>query len=401
MAYEDYLVKPFDVLFFRDNKAFNFGEWFTEGIFPPLASTFQGLIRTTILVQNNKIGPDGKLIDVKEAEDLVGNDINFPLDILGPFIHNGKKLFIPTPKDTVVIQDGDSKEIKEYRQLRLSKKKNLISSDLELFLHYSIDNPKTKHLFWSTPNIPIELFNKYRQSGILNQSEVEECEQPYSAEDHIGIELEYKSGKERFKKTKEGQFYMTKYHRFKNGGGLYFAIKNKNSTIEKFELNGKYGKLGSEGRGVSIESVKTGINLKQDDSFYTGIAQKRKFKIILLTPGIFPNGWLPIEPDDKISFHLIYAITDSPMKISGYSQLKQKDAKIGNDVGFGKEKTRGYGVKPQVKAVPAGAVYYFEVDNSLSEETIAAWLKSIDGSKIDNDQYSRMGYNHIAVGKII
>ena len=85
----DYMIKPYDVLFFRGNKSFHFGAWRTEGVFPPFPSTFQGFIRNKLLLDSNLIDAGGKLkdtIDAKKQVEQIGDDKNIGVDITGPYL---------------------------------------------------------------------------------------------------------------------------------------------------------------------------------------------------------------------------------------------------------------------------------------------------------------------------
>ena len=391
---KSYLVKPFDVLFFRDNKAFDFGEWYSEGIFPPYPSTFQGLVRTSILAKNNLIDNNGKLISEQKAKNLVGDDSIFPFEIEGPFICDGEKIFLPTPKD-IVKDNGNS-----WKQITISKGK--IQSDLRIPLHFSDEKVKIKHLFYQNDVISLQELKNYRLKGRIQQNR---DRQPFKIEDHVGIKLDLDQPNPK-KKTQEHYFYLTPFIRMQKDAGFYFTISSQNNNDDKINLNRLHGRLGSEGRGVVFEeNNKILSSLKLENNFYNNLANDKKFKLILLTPGIFENGWLPFMwnndslyvnfNNNTIELNLLFATNNMPLRISGYSQLKQKQE------GFDNNKKRGKAVKPQVLAVPAGSVYYFEIAKESDEEILKEWLISLDGSKIENGIYSAMGYNQIVLGKII
>lgn len=90
-----------------------------------------------------------------------------------------------------------------------------------------------------------------------------------------------------------------------------------------------------------------------------------------------------------LKLKILYARTNKKLKIGGISmrQLKCND-----------KKKRGIGLKPIMNAVPAGAVYYFEIMNA--DKKTASILKSLDGSKIEHLHYSKMGFNQVTIAKI-
>lgn len=374
-----YIVRPFDVLYFRNNKAFDFGEWYSEGIFPPYPSTFQGLIRTNLLMQQGYIDNDGEMnSNQQKAVKLIGDDSTFPFDMEGPFVAKNNTLYFPAPKDMIPVGKNAAKQVQI--------KENTLQNDLGITLAYADQSPKQKFIYYSQSLLPLALINEYRLNGEIKT--INQKEAPYYIEDHVGIMLE--NG---LKKAKEGHFYMTPYIRFAMENGLFFSIAHKEGSLLNFE--NQYGKLGSESRGVYFEKAQNNLTeLTLENSFYKQIVQKGKFKLILLSHGIFEQGWLPFSFNEKeglstnfksqtIKLKLLFATCDKPLKISGFSQIKK-------------------GVKKQVSAVPAGSVYYFTIaEKQGNEDVIVKWLKSLDNHRIPNGMYSDMGYNHVVFGKII
>jgi CRISPR-associated protein Cmr3 len=107
-------------------------------------------------------------------------------------------------------------------------------------------------------------------------------------------------------------------------------------------------------------------------------------RMILATPAIFSNGWLPdwIAPeemegnipglDTNIRVKLVSAVTGRWEPISGWSYEK---------------KSRG--VKPLHRMVPAGSVYFFKIlgesiDGAVLKEL---WLRSVCGGQYKNDGF--------------
>ena len=282
-------------------------------------------------------------------------------------------------------------------QLTLSKKP--IQTDLGLKLFYSVFTAKPKFFFYQQPYCLLSQFKDYRKNGIMPV--VENAKSPDFEEQHIGISLQYNRNSKRTKQAEESLFYMTPYNRLPHDMRLYFRISCENNDIIS-DLEKEYCKLGSEGRGAIIENCAPKLVVKfNENEFYDDLVKQKKFKLILLQPGLFKNGWVPFENksgDWKIftynglELKLLYAQTGDVKKISGMSMRQQKI----ND-----NQQRGSGLKPMLNAVPAGAVYYFEILRSNASNDISAQLKELDGSKIPNEPYSTMGFNQVALAKII
>jgi CRISPR/Cas system CMR-associated protein Cmr3 (group 5 of RAMP superfamily) len=377
-----YFVKPFDVLFFRGNKSFDLGEWYSGGIFPPLPSTFQGFVRTSILKKAALIKDNGELKDMQQAEAIVGNDSSIPFDLTGPFVYDGE-IYVQTPLDLLY----------ENSRLKLPDLSNeTYLNDLSFKLHTLNLQGKA---YWGRDKaclLPNNTFARYR----LGNSPLDIFPSPVEIEDHVGITLDYGEAPKRNKRAVDNRFYMTPYRRLKDSSRLLF------STSCSEDLDNLSGKLGSESRGAQMRKTGNDISFKMANAFYEEIvsSEKGRFKLVLLQPGVFKSGWLPfpgkIINDEMIldyaglKLKLLYARTTKNLRISGFSfrNLKLND-----------ESKRGIGLKPMLNAVPAGAVYYFEIQNPSS--STATTLKSLDDSKLSNVPYSQMGFNHVILAKII
>ncbi len=406
-----YIAKPFDVLFFRNNKPFSAGEWFTEGIFPPYPSTFQGLIRTAILAHNDHIKDNGQLKNAIDSKNLVGDNCEFPFNIKGPYLHGAyddkghEDLFLPTPKD-IVIPKGDNidRAWQMGRELDASLK-------TDAPLRYTSEKPKDNFLHYAKELIRKDSLKEYLRTGELSICHLE-YDIPCEEERHHGIALSH----EETRTTREGQFYLTPYNRLHPEAGFAFSIETTHENKPEdadFNLNGLWGRLGSEARGVAIETADIDFCMK-DKCKYTEIAKMGLFKIVLLTPGIFPDGWRPFG-DGQISLlsdmnvdntglelKLITAINESPLSISGYSMVARSP------------NGRTIPLKKQIRANPPGSVYYYKIEGYDKEdidarEKVAQWLESIDDTKLKfsnstretshiNNYYAKMGFNHIAIG---
>ena len=378
-----YLVHPNDVTFFRGNKSFDFGEWYSSGVFPPFPSTFQGFIRTAMLRKNGLINTDGTLTSHEEAIRLVGDDSGLPFEITGPYlIKNTGEAFLPMPLDAIF--EGNK-----------VKAASLGSTEIITDLGWKICMPQLSGKpRWAQdiyPFLTIEQFNKYCQNNEFPL--IGPIQQPSCKELHTGIKLNYSpQAGMRGKTAEEKYFYLTEYQRLAEDVSFYFQ------TTSLTDIHNLYGKLGSEARGAWIEKTDLEMNLTRNDQFYADIASKGKFKIVLLQPGIFKDGWLPFAPkldngillfeQDGLTMRLLYARTGKIEHIGGMSLRR---------MGKPEAATRGIGLKPMVNAVPRGATYYCEIIKSKGK--IEEILKRWNGSKIPHEPFSSMGFNQIAVAQ--
>lgn len=386
----DYIVKPYDVLFFRGNKSFHFGQWYTEGVFPPYPSTFQGFIRSKLLHDNNFLEPSGKLKNGQgqKASELVGNDDIFPLNITGPYLINTEKgdIYFKTPRDLFRRVAGC-----DICDSAFPKKEIPLESDRE-FLLSCPDIPEGKPDKFSPPEY-ISLTNLINYRTALKGINVPMIEPCYT-EDRVVIDIDDEKLRDKNRVVHGGRFCVTPYNRIKHDVGFYCYVDR--------EINRGSLKFGSESHLAYIEQLSSGNIIEEKlkasrDELISKILKTKTFRMILLQHGIFQNGWFPfnysinnsrlVAEVNGMKLELVFTFTEAPLKISGYSIIKNK----------GKTQA-GILLKPMVKSVPAGSVYMFKITNGYTEENIKAFIEKYDNKKIDYLHYSKMGYNHIIFG---
>lgn len=388
-----YIAHPYDVLFFRGNKSFTFGQWYTEGMFPPPPSTFQGFVRSKILYDEGALDEKGRANDKGEIERLVGNDSdNFPMDIVGPYLVKtaSDELYFPAPKD-IVKENGTA-----FRSLFNGVNKECIESDLG----FSLRMPGT---------MPEKKMESLRPPEYLSDSEITayriasdglhiQDRNLFFTEDRVGIGLDHERlSKGGEKKTQEGRFYVTPYSRLSDGFDLYFSLTGKT-------LKGGSQKLGGEAHLVDVVNCAKESLLEKKFSPSRGeliqsIKEQRTFRLLLLQPGIFKEGWFPFSFEikdrkllagiettrDAFQCELLAACVESPLKIGGYSYLKNP--------GTGGQS--GVMLKPMMLAVPMGSVYFFRIGKEVPVDVIEGFIERFDNKKIENLPYSAMGFNHV------
>ncbi|MEW6007106.1 MAG: type III-B CRISPR module-associated Cmr3 family protein [bacterium] len=168
------------------------------------------------------------------------------------------------------------------------------------------------------------------------------------------------------------------------------------------EIRSKALKLGSEAHLVDVKKIgndnliETALKNSRTN-LVNSILETKTFRLVLLQPGVFKNGWFPFdyaaskEPCaqvERLNLKLLFAFTGQPIKISGYSFTtsnpgKQKEIKL----------------KPIVNAVSIGSVYLFKITNDgCTKDMIENFVNQYDNQKIENIPYSQMGFNHVILG---
>ncbi|MEW6601437.1 MAG: type III-B CRISPR module-associated Cmr3 family protein [Nitrospirota bacterium] len=385
----DYFVRPYDVLFFRGNKSFHFGEWFTEGVFPPYPSTFQGFIRSKMLHDGEYFDLNGRLKPGVNAEDIVGNDERLSVSITGPYLmdRGANEIYFKTPEDLF----GTMKGCNIYYSAFPGKYIPLESDQDFITACPNIPKEKPDNLY-PPDYISMKALLSYRLS--LRDIKMDGIN-PCLSEDRVGISLNtagLRSGNRTVEKTK---FYVTNYNRLQNNYGFYCSV---NTELKEGSL-----KLGSESHLANVEKLNTVNRLKETltisrRSLNEQILKTQTFRLVLLQHGVFTDGWLPFPhriddgtkrlllfPDGfKLKLELIFAFTEAHLIISVYSFASNKTD--------GKQESRR--LKRQVSAVPAGSVYMVRIQEG-SDTEIVRFIDRFDNEKILYPPYSDMGFNHV------
>lgn len=148
--------------------------------------------------------------------------------------------------------------------------------------------------------------------------------------------------------------------------------------VEQFNM---WHPLGGERRLVHWQRHDTANLCQCPASVRTALNHATRIRMILATPAIFKHGWRP----DWLDAH---TLTGAP-PIEGALTLKLMGVSIQRwrAVSGWSLATPG-GPKPIRRMVPAGGVYFFNVDDSTGTDWSNQWLKSV----CDNEQDRRDGF---------
>ena len=365
----DYMIKPYDVLFFRGNKSFHFGAWRTEGVFPPFPSTFQGFIRNKLLLDSNLIDAGGKLkdtIDAKKQVEQIGDDKNIGVDITGPYLMSADtgEIYFRTPSDLFRKAAGCDMCYSAF-PLKMEPLESDHGFDL---CCPNIPDGKLDHLYWPE-FISLSEICDYRLSleGIKIIGK-ELC----VTEDRVGIALDTAKLKANNRTVEENKFYTTPYNRLRDSIGFY-------CTIDKPLADGAL-KLGSESHIVHVRSITIDSIIEQKlrqsrEALISGIIKTKTFRLILLQHGIFEHGWTPFKQKeekrnifetDGLKLELLFAFTQPPLRISGYSFEK-----------YGNNQAARNSLKPMKMLFRQGRFIMFRMSDEATEDAIKTFVENM------------------------
>lgn len=318
------------------------------------------------------------------------------ISISGPLPYFQGKIYIPAPKDLLVKEENKKREQYSYAIRPVNTKSDGWSGSncdlpigdlLPAMLPKRIDDefkPAKTPSLWSMEIMKKWLINA-KGDGFSSPPDPEKISgstdflnlPKKEARTHVMIDPELGT-------SKDSRLFETV--------GLDFSVKDQENKIElaarienedKFrDLASKidsFNTIGGERRLARWKAHETQEGWAFPSELASYFAGKNSLRMVLATPAIFSDGWLPGWlngwPDDDVPHYwpqglklkLVSACTDRWKPISGWSLEKGKR-----------------GPKPIRRLVPAGSVYFFEVlkgDAAIVAKNL--WLKSVCDSKQD------------------
>jgi CRISPR-associated protein Cmr3 len=355
-------IEPNDVLMFRDGRPFAGGDdHFARGIFPPSPATIYGALRSHILSNCWSEFTKFKNNQGQIPED-VKKEIGTPTELgslaLCQFTlakRNGNNIeqLFPMPKDVVQEKGVEDGKPCILTPLNLSSSKTIT------------DLPAGLSNMWSPTEKLMEAV-----SGFLSSIEISKYllgTAPSITEADKLVQTEERTGIQKSRKTRSaetGRLYSVEYFRMSESSGFAVEVENTKLLPDSGIL-----RLGGDNRSAGY--TKALWNDIPIEPIKKRIAETKRFKLVLTTPAIFNQGWLPegIDADtmqgqiNGIEIKLISACIGKPIGIGGYDFVKNQP-------------------KRMKKAVPTGSVYYFEMKDGKADNLFEKlWLKSISDEK--------------------
>lgn len=297
------------------------------------------------------------------------------------------KLLVPAPIDAVYPHDEHG-VWQRYQPQSFDPDEwgcdlNEIYPDLQLL--FLDENPKSKASsptqFWAFSD-----FLKWHNGENLTVKETEQngITQPLvDVRTHIAINDDTRT-------NQEGSFFQTAAYDFANrrkptGGWetqrLGFVIASKCVLQNDNDLV----RFGGEGRLSYLQKIALPA-----DTFRQPEINSRYIKLILLTPAIFAQGWLPNWlnqndltgelPHTSLKVKLKAAAVERWQPVSGWDLEKNKP-------------------KPMRKTVSAGAIYWLEIQNHQDFDIQKELKKLAYQSVCDDEQDQRDGFGIVAVSE--
>lgn len=362
MSIEYRFVKAVDTVSIRGNKLFGDAGSHGESSFPPKPSVLSGAFRSVLWANN---GGDAKAIQCS------------PFSITGVFPARQDKqgnteMFLPLPADVLVTDEG-----KSVRKLEPQMLDGMIR-------HSQIPQlPMMPILRQSKPAKPENgyLLNQagitaYLQGDKLTDKHLTKQADLWVKESRIGIGLNSRS-----RTADEGKLFTVEHtvpQQAETKGmtaGLVVGIAGCDALPESGFI-----RLGGDGRAAQFSSTTVPV--------INHIPTTNKFKLVLLTPGLFADGWLPNSIVEENGAYWL--------KLTGFKARLACAAVSRAEVVSGWD-LECWKPKDAERTAPAGSVYWFDQaqgDRAVLDKLVTEGLWA---ETPDNELNSRRaeGYNRV------
>lgn len=351
---EEYFLEPLDVLSPRGNKLFEAGG-FGEAQMPPWPSAAAGAIRSRMLADagvNLSAFAHGKAVGDARLHEVLGTPRSPGTFRVGWFsvgrrIGSDIEPLVALPADVVASEGQDAMQYLRAQQLPSGLHASHPAAHLAVLRHK--EGAKAEAGLWLTGK---GLAAYLRGEPLCKRSHAARTGDLWKSDPRIGIALDSER-----RAAAEGALFTAEGIAPESGVGFLARIEGAQGMVPRDGLL----RLGGDGRGARIDACKVAWPAPN----WERIARERRFRMVLATPGLFEQGWLPpgAQADgtvwrgpEGISARLVCAAVPRAQVLSGW------------DLALGKPKSA-------LRAVPAGSVYWLDAQPTDGTELIDALRK--------------------------
>jgi CRISPR-associated protein Cmr3 len=339
-----------------------------------------GAIRSQLLASHNV--NSGQFAENKEA--LTGalaaslgtpeqpGDFRLSHFLLAKYGASLTEVYLPVPADVVVLEENANKHIHYLEPHILPEAIQTSSVCLQIPVLRTAKQAKPEAGLW----LNLAGIQAWLNGHPINASHLVESKALWKIDSRLGIALDAQG-----RTTDDGQLYTVETVALADDIGFLTGIAGAENLMP---ANGVI-RFGGDGRGAQ----QTRVEWQPPQPDWDVIAQSKRFRLLLSTPGLFEQGWLlPSMTEENgnyrwktndFSANLVTVSTPRAETISGWDIAKNQP-------------------KPALKAVSTGSVYWFdqfEGQISALKKLVENGLFSIDANP--DKKRTAEGFNNIII----
>jgi CRISPR-associated protein Cmr3 len=335
---EHRFIEPLDVLYLRGNRLFGDPGSHGEALMPPWPSLAAGALRSRMLVDQG-VDPagfaEGKAALPETLASCLGtveHPGNFRVSFFALARRSGKEVepLLPAPADLVIR--GESVDALNPVELPASIRTSFGLRSTPVLR--AAGAGKTEEPMW----LGREALACYLAGSGLRRDHLVPARDIWKTDLRLGIALD---GPRRT--ALEGHLYTADAVAFRVGHGFVLRVEGADDLVPRKGML----RFGGDGRAAELSDCAFQV----PEPPWQEIQRDRRFRLVLVAPGIFPDGWLPagtMEPVERglwelsgIRARLVSACVPRARAVSGWDLAREQP-------------------KPAVRAVPVGSVYWFD-----------------------------------------
>lgn len=288
-------IAPLDVLFLRGNQSFGDPGSYGDSLMPPWPSVAAGAIRSRILTDEGiDLAAFGRSEVVHAQLGTPAEPGSFVLHAFQLARRVGKQveILVAPPADLfVTVDESDKNKAHAQRLAPTAPAQGIATSSALPLLPILAQNERSKAAggWWLTQSG----WQKYLHGQTPASADLLPSSELWGMDERVGVGLS-----EQTRSAEDGKLFTNRAVALKPDVGFVAAISG--ATLPTSGLL----RLGGDGRAASIESVA----FAWPEPDYNAIASQGRCRLVLTSPGLFTQGWLPngcaVTEDGGIHFCL-------------------------------------------------------------------------------------------------
>lgn len=351
-------IQPLDVLFLRGNRLFGAAGSYSESVLPPWPSVAAGALRSLIFAQGGQILDD-------------------PADFCLTAFHlardngAGAEPVYALPADLGVADAGDGQpQVRRLQPATLAPGLASSSPLAKAPVLAQDGRSKPQSGYW----LSSAAWQRYLAGQTPSPGELVPTSQLWQLEHRVGVGLEPQT-----RHAADGKLFSMQAIAFRPGAGFVTASTGRVAPPQSGIL-----RLGGDGRSAALTAAD--VQLPQGD--HAALARAGRARIVLTSPGIFPQGWrLPgMDAGDQLALpglqaRVVAAAVPRAEVVSGWDMVRRQP-------------------KDAQRVAPTGSVYWLEdlqADAAALDKLAARGLWRQSGEDTARDTARRVeGFNRFA-----
>lgn len=374
-------LEPLDVLFLRGNKLFGDPGSYGESLVPPWPSVAAGAIRSRLLADD---GVDLAAFAAGQVEHPALGTPERPGSFAVTAFHlarrhaNGRVEVLVAPPADLVITDDEAGKPASVRALKPTLPAAGLSSSAPL--------PQLPVLAETTRGKPAAGYwlgeagwGKYLAGETPAPGDLVKSGELWQIDPRVGVGLDTTT-----RRAADGRLFTVqavamrkREHERQNGFDVGFLA----AVTGAQPPTGGTVRLGGDGRAAAIHLAE--LTLPEADC--EAIARARRCRLVLATPGIFPEGW-----------RLPGMAADGAFELGGIRGRVACAAVPRAEVVSGWDLAR-WQPKPAQRAAPSGSVYWIEDLDASAEQLRKLAAAGLWGDSWNDPQRRAEGFNRVAL----